>query len=776
MKFGNKRERLLASTIIGGVLMSLAGSAVAQTVISNTGQTDVSNTAKLAGQITQLGEIVVTAQKKSEKLLNVPAAITVLNADSLVQNNDLKLDDYFRNVPGLTLFDNGYGLNKLVIRGVTTGQGETPTVGIYIDDTPIGGSSQLSQGDLLAPDIDPSDLQQIEVLKGPQGTLYGAGAMGGLFKYVTVLPDTHSFSGRIGVDTESVDGGNAGYAVRGAVNIPLIPDQLALRASASTRDDPGWISDIDGEKNVNAAQVQAGRLALLWTPAANFSLELTAMSQVRHSNGLNREPYNFVINQPIYGDLLGSNVPNADDDTMRVQQYNATIKANLGWTSLTSSTSFARSSFSGPIDLTDLLGFFGPDVFGVDNLGISLYQGFATNKLTQEFRLEGKFAPNIDYLAGVFYTNERSAFVQAFNALDATTGQPYGGLPDGVATQCPPNNNLCYGPNNLGYATDASLYQEVAGFGDITYHFTSKFDIEVGGRYAYNWQSYYGTNNGALDGGYTAPTAGASNQGAFTFLVTPEYQLTANQMVYARVASGYRPGGPNYSAPGTGAYQADTLINYEIGFKSDFLDHKAYFDLSAYHIDWSNIQLEEVNSFGELTISNGGTAVVNGLETSGQYRPIRGLTLGANLSYNDAHLTQAVNNGNIYAPSGSRLPYSPHLSGQISADYQFPVFEGWSAKFGGDYSYQGGRASEFAEESDEPRVTLPAYGIISLHAMLIETKYTISVFLKNVANERGFLSSASIASAIADPPRPLDLSTVAIVQPRTFGVSMAAKF
>jgi outer membrane receptor protein involved in Fe transport len=775
MKLGNKRERLLASTIVGGVLLSIAGSAIAQTVSSNNAQTDVADTAKLGGQTTQLGEVVVTAQKKSEKLLNVPTAITVLSADSLVQNNDLKLDDYFRSVPGLTLFDNGYGLNKLVIRGVTTGQGETPTVGIYIDDTPIGGSSQLSQGDLLAPDIDPSDLQQIEVLKGPQGTLYGAGAMGGLFKYVTVLPDSHTFSGRVGVDTESVAGGNAGYAVRGAVNIPLVPDQLALRVSASTRDDPGWINDIDGEKAVNAAQVQAGRLALLWTPAANLSVELTAMSQVRHSDGLNREDYNFLTNQPTYGDLLESRVPNADDDTMRVQQYNATVKADLGWTLLTSSTSFARSSFSGPIDLTYLFGFLG-SAFGVNNLGTSLYQGFATNKLTQEIRLEGKFAPNIDYLAGVFYTNERSAFVQAFNALDEATGQPYGALPDGVATQCPPANNLCYGPDNLGYATDASIYQELAGFGDITYHFTPKFDVEIGGRYGYNWQSYYGTSNGALNGGPLPPTFGASNQGAFTFLVTPEYKLSADQMIYARVASGYRPGGPNYSAPGTSAYQSDTLINYEIGFKSDLLNHKAYFDISAYHIDWSNIQLEGVNSLDELTLSNGGAATVNGFETSGQYRPIKGLTLGANLSYTDAHLTQAVDSGDIYAPNGSRLPYSPRLSGQVSADYQFPVFDGWSAKFGGDYSYQGDRTSDFASSDGQDRITLPAYGVLNLNAMLMEDKYTVSLFFKNVANERGILSSANIASAIADPPKPADLSTVAIVQPRTIGVSLAAKF
>src|ERR1700722_1028484 len=251
-----------------------------------------------------LEEVVVTAQKRTERLQDVPTAITVLDASKLVDKNALSLDDYFRDVPGLTLWDNGDGLMKLVMRGVTTGSGETPTVGIYVDDTPLGGSTQLSQGDSLAADIDPSDLQRIEVLKGPQGTLYGAGAMGGLFKYVTIAPDPNTFSGRVGLDGQSIDGGGTGGAVRGAVNLPLIQDTLALRVSASTRNDPGFIKNVNGEENdVNGHRINSGRVALLWNASDAVSVELTAMLQSIEGHGLNREDYNFVTRQPIYGDL-----------------------------------------------------------------------------------------------------------------------------------------------------------------------------------------------------------------------------------------------------------------------------------------------------------------------------------------------------------------------------------------------------------------------------------------------------------------------------------------
>jgi iron complex outermembrane recepter protein len=709
-----------------------------------------------AVQSPELAEVVVTAQKRVERLQDVPTAITVLDASKLVETNALSLDDYFRAVPGLTLYDNGDGFQKLVMRGITTGDGETPTVGIYVDDTPIGGSTQLSQSDSLVPDIDPSDLQRIEVLKGPQGTLYGAGAMGGLFKYVTVAPDPNTFSGRVGVDGESIDGGGTGGAVRGAVNLPLIADTLAVRISASTRNDPGFIKNINGdENNVNSHRVNNGRVALLWNATDAVSVELTAMLQDSEGHGLDREDYNFVTRQPTYGDLEQSRVPNTDAITVRDDIFNLKIKDDFGWATLTSSSSYSTNKFDGPIDLSYLFSsIFGP-AFGIPDLGIKLTQKFGTDKISQEVRMVSEGDRNVDWIAGFFYTNEHSRYYQNFDPIQTGNGQEITGLP----------------LFSEQYTT--SNYQEFAGFGGVTYHFTKAFDTQVGVRYAYNNQDDNNSVNGFFNGGPPAiGNSGESHQGAFTFMITPEYKFNDDQMAYGRIASGYRPGGPNYTFI-TGfqpPYQSDTLINYEVGFKSDFLNRTAYFDLAAYYITWKHIQLEGENADDALYFSNAGSAVSRGFEASGQYRPIRALTLGGNLTFTDAHLTANAPNG-IYAPAGSQLPYSPRISGQVSADYEVPLTTFWKGGVGGDYSYFGARVSDFQADASIPRPELPAYRVLNLHTGVHDDRYSVNLFVKNVANERGINDAIALSLGKA-----LDQYSVSLIQPRTVGLSLAAKF
>jgi len=734
MTYLNTRAGLMATAAAITLAFVSGGRAAAQTA-GPAPQTEA----------TEVGQVLVTAQKRSEKIQDVPTAITVLRATSLVKTDSVGLADYFRDVPGLVLFDNGYGNNKLVIRGITTGQGETPTVGIYIDDTPIGGSTQLSQGDLLTPDIDPSDLQQIEVLKGPQGTLYGAGSMGGIFKYTTLAPNTNKYSAVFGASFQSVDGGGDGGGVHAGANIPIIPDELAVRFSGQYRQNPGFISDIDGNQNTNSSQSYGGRFALLWTPTDRLSVELSAMSQDRLSNGLNREDYNFITNQPIYGDLLNSRIPHSNDLTMRSDIYNATVKDNFGWATLTSSTSYADGTFAGPLDLSYDFGFFGQD-FGIPNFGTILDQAYTTEKFTQEFRLASNSGGPIDWLAGVFYTHELSHYIQDLDPIFTNTGE---GIP---------------GFGSLSQQTIKSYYQEVALFGSVTYHLTSQFDIQGGLRYAYNNQG-----DANFQGG--PPSLGSSHEGALTFLVTPEYKITEDQMIYARIASGYRPGGPNYTLVAQAPFKSDSLINYEVGFKSDFLDHKAYIDLDAFYIAWNDIQLEGVDSNSEIYFTNGGTAVSQGFEASGQYHPIRGLTLGGNFTYTDAHLTQNAAN-DIYAPSGSRLPYSPRVAGQVSINYDFATDSaGWTPEVGGDYSYFGDRASDFENSITIPRVNLPAYSVVNLHVGLENATYSVTVFAKNLTNSRGINSAAPLSLA-----RTLDQYTVTVIQPLTFGATLQAKF
>jgi iron complex outermembrane recepter protein len=703
----------------------------------------------------QLEEVVVTAQKRTERLQDVPESATVLNADTLLSNHELSLDDYFRSVPGLTFYDNGNGFKELVIRGITTGNSDTPTVGVYIDDTPIGSSTALARGDVMVPDIDPSDLQRVEVLKGPQGTLYGSSNMGGLLKYVTVLPDTQNFSGRVGVDGETVDQGGSGYAVRAAVNVPLIQDMLAVRLSGSYRDDPGYIENVaNGEKNVNHAEVYNGRMALLWTPTDTLSVKLNAIFQLRQAFGLGREDYNLITDQPVEGDLKQIQTPGTNHDREELDLYNLTLDDDFGWAKFTSSSSFTRSSYVGGQDLSSLFNpLLGP-IFGIPNFGVGLGQSFSTDKFSQEFRFDGHLGSNIDWLAGTFYTHESSNFYQIFNPVYTNSGAPIPDLPlltDTVGT---------------------STYQEYAVFGDVTYHFTPQFDIQGGLRVSYNNQHSLFVGNGIDFFGGASVGIGTSSQTVPTFLVTPEYKFSEDFMVYGRIASGYRAGGPNFNVPGHETqFQSDSTVNYEIGLKQDLLEHTAHVEVSAFYITWHNVQLLGVNALDQEFFSNAGSAVSKGFEFSGQYNPVRGLTLAGNATYANAHLTTDAPAG-IYAPSGSQLPYAPEWSGQVSATYTFPLVNKWSGRIGADYSYVGQRYGDFPSSPPPPgRPELPSYGVGNVHAGVDDGKYSADLWVHNVGNERGLL--AANAGQLSGA---LDSYVATIIQPLTVGVSLAMKF
>jgi TonB-dependent receptor-like protein len=234
----------------------------------------------------QLQEVVVTAQKREEKLQDVPVPVTVLSADSLLESNQLRLQDYYATVPGFTVTPSGsQSVTVLSIRGITTGGGTNPTVGIMVDDVPYGASTGLGGADLV-PDIDPGDLARIEVLRGPQGTLYGASSMGGLLKFVTADPSTESVSGRVQTGIETIyNGANPGYNVRGSINVPL-SDTLALRASGFVRQDPGYIDNPVLDTNgINKHDASGGHLSALWRPSDAFSLKVSALVQQIKSDG-----------------------------------------------------------------------------------------------------------------------------------------------------------------------------------------------------------------------------------------------------------------------------------------------------------------------------------------------------------------------------------------------------------------------------------------------------------------------------------------------------------
>ena len=256
-----------------------------------------------ASSTDQLNEVVVTAEKRSERLLSVAAPVTALQSADLERQGADRLTDYAATVPGLNLISSEPGQTVVILRGITTGFGAAiaATTSTYIDDAPYGSATANALGSLATLDLDPSVLQRVEVLRGPQGTLYGASALGGLIKYVTIPPSLTHSSGRIELDGSSVDGGGQGGGVRAMWNGPLINDKLGMSFSAFDRLDPGFIDDPHrNAHNVNSSRVNGGRVALLWQPTDRFSAEFAALAQDSNTGNTSDVDVNSDLT-PIYG-------------------------------------------------------------------------------------------------------------------------------------------------------------------------------------------------------------------------------------------------------------------------------------------------------------------------------------------------------------------------------------------------------------------------------------------------------------------------------------------
>ncbi|MHC1481665.1 TonB-dependent receptor [Frateuria aurantia] len=709
-------------------------------------------------QATDLGAVVVTANKRSERLQDVPSAVSVIDNTRLERQNATSFADYASQVPGLNMISSGTGWTQLVIRGITSGSHQAnATVGTYIDDTPFGSSTIYSAGSMLTPDIDPSDLQRVEVLNGPQGTLYGSNTLGGLVKFVTTPPDTTRASARVSVDSASVKGGGTGAGERAMANIPLIANQLAIRVNVYHRRDPGYITNITtGKKDINQADVSGARAQLLWTPSDKISLRFSALAQNLSSdglanNGIDVDPSNL---KPTYG--LWNQARAAGTGMFKVKYRLSDLSGSfdLGWAKLISTTSFSTLRFNENVDLTDSYGPVLNPALGIENGGYSELQHIALNKTTQEFRLESPTDQTLEWRAGVFWTREHTVDDEDILGFNALTG---------AAVPTPTLGNVVVGP---------ALFTEWAGYGDVTWHASDRFSVLVGARYSSDHTTYAESTVGLLTG--TLNITGHSNDQPVTYLFNPSFKFSEDLMAYVRVASGFRPGGPNVGVPaGLGApltFDPDRLVNYEIGLKSILLDHKMSLDIDAFYIDWSKVQLT-TTADGFSFLGNGGKAFSKGGEINWHYRPVRGLTLNANATYTDAALAQDTGSGTIYGHKGDPLPYVPKWNANVGADYDFPLgMGGWSGFVGGNFSYVGAREADFNSIAG-PRVHLPSYNDIDLHIGANYENWTFEFYAKNLADRHGITSTwQETLSAMVTPYN-------AIYQtPRTVGFSASVDF
>lgn len=696
-----------------------------------------------------LETITVTAQKREERLQDVPLAVTALTAGSLAESHQLQLKDYYASVPGLNVNSIGNGQTNIAIRGISTGGLTNSTVGVTIDDVPYGSSSVLGYGSATVPDIDPSDLSHIEVLRGPQGTLYGASSLGGLLKFVTREPSTEEFSAHVQLDMTQVEKGDLGYGVRAGFNAP-ISDTVAVRASGFYRLDAGFVDNIGVKKDVNETDVYGVRASLLWRPSDALSMRFNVHSQRTEGDGTSQVDVDANL-RPILRELSHERMANTGWYELESDQYSAVINASFAGLDLVSVSAYGVTKYNSLMDSAQFRALAN-NFFGVNGSGF--INDFETRKFSQELRLSSS-GTRFDWLIGAFYTDEDTPADQQVHAVDPATGGTVGLILD------------AYFP---------TTFEELAAFANFTWHVSDRFDIQFGGRYSDIRQTYREVDTGALFGpDPVVTTTPPFDSNATTFVVSPSFKISPDLMVYGRVASGYRAGGPNPGAP-LGlpiSYEPDETVNYELGVKGALLEGMLMFDAAVYYIDWEDIQLQlrdPATSFAYF--ANAGEATSEGLEISLQARPTDGLSIASTLAWNSAELAEPLPPGGPAAAKGDRLPYSAPFTGTLSVDQDFPLAGALTAFAGMNVSHVGKRRTDF-QNPGNIRHELPDYTTWNLRGGVRSDSWTLNVFVNNLSDERGFLNVNPLIQGRATAT---DAFLANYITPRTYGVSFSKSF
>lgn len=733
------RSRYLASTVVHAL-----GCASVVCVIHTAHGQEAGSGRDRAADTNAAGTIatvLVTAQKREERLQDVPVPVAIINTDALAESNQVLLKDYYTRVPNLSLTPGTQSTQVLAIRGITTGRGN-PTVGVTVDDVPYGSSSSLGGGQVV-PDIDPGDLERVEVLRGPQGTLYGASSMGGLLKFVTVDPSTREFNGRLQAGVTSMaKSDDMGYSVRGSLNVPL-GESVAVRLSGFGRQDPGYIDNAQtGERDVNSADAYGGRVSLLWRLSDETSLKLGALVQKIEGDG--SADAHVGLEEFQQRTMIGTGWYDR-----KVQAYDATFQTRLGIVDVTSVTGYNVNAYADSLDFSFGLGSTILPIFGVS--GAPLINDNETKKFTQEIRLSIPITDRLELLAGGYYTDEDSTATQFVFAQNAATGATAGTY---LSVDVP------------------TSYSDLAAFADLTFRFTDRFSVQVGGRQSWLRQEFEQTIITATISGVPSVRRDphtTTEPDVFTYLVTPQFKFTPDVMAYTRFASGYRAGGTNAGVGVPPRYEPDKTKNYELGLKGAFIDGALTLDASVYYIDWVDLQLlVRPQTFSYTT--NASRAESKGVELSVASRPLDGLSISASLAWNDAELTEdlpASGSAVAFGQEGDRLPWSSRFSGSLSLQQEFQLSSSLSAFVGATGSYVGDREGVFRPASNPRRELFPSYTKFDATVGLTSGSWTATAFVNNLTDERGVLWGGIGAT----PP-----FGYFYIQPRTFGMTLTRQF
>ncbi|MDR3513369.1 MAG: TonB-dependent receptor [Caulobacteraceae bacterium] len=768
--------------------------------------------AAAAADSTQVTQVVVTASRRGEQnVQNTPMAIDAYSGRTLQRLNVQSLQDLSKIDPSLSIQSFGANQQQVIIRGISSTTGQT--AGIYVDEAPLeGGFNANLLGD-NTPGLELHDIDHVEVLKGPQGTLFGAGSMSGTVRVITNQPKLDVYEGSVEASAASIDGGNALFDGNAALNIPLVKDQLAARLAVWGDNGGGFIDQTIGSttrSNVNDQHVYGGRFSFLWQPTDRFSL--TGSVNYQHVKVDGAQSWTQYIG-PLYdsgpnaGKELGP-YPAYQNHSPTREPYRSdytlgtlTGRYDLGFGKIIASGSYGHKDElelidTSPSDCANSLcyGAFGfPGVF-------SAHSQF-TN-YTAEVRFSSDFKGPFQLVSGVYYEHDALIYDGAVINSNLATGV----APCDTYAACKAAGLLVAGhpfdpASPVEFANeDRFNVNQYAFYAQGDYKILSNLTATVGIRYfmadlrdeQINQQDISPTfdNNGNCVGGYvcgvvTTPyvsSRSSTHESQPTYNFSLLWKATDNISLYVRAASGFRIGGINEAAtiasqegiPVPSAYQPDSLWDYEGGIKFYAMERKLYVDLAVYHIDWSGEQ-EDALAAGVYNYTlNVGKSEINGLELSSTFHPIAGLTLQGSVTYVDAYLATdlpaSVVDAGTLGRAGDRSPFVPRYTASAVAEYEHTLAGDVLGYGQVSVSY---RSSEYSalEASAAGQATnyytkLPAYTLVDLKAGVRFDNYDVSLFANNVAN-----TVAEVGAKAA-----LDGIRIFPARPRTVGVRVAAHF
>ncbi|WP_022677541.1 TonB-dependent receptor [Novosphingobium sp. B-7] len=702
------------------------------------------------------GSIVVTATKRAVALDQTPIAASAVSGKDLAAANAQSLGDYIARLPGVVFNDYQPGISEVVIRGIAATtyheQGQT-TVGYYLNEVPL-----VEPGFPIAiPDVDTFDLNRVEVLRGPQGTLFGSSTLGGLVNYVVNLADPTKIdaaaSGLVGTTKNSH--GEANYAAKAMINVPLVTDKLAVRLVALQRFDAGYLDNPGtGVNGSNDFRTRGLRGSVVFTPTAATKISYLSSWQDTY---LEDQTY-LDLDHPYI-----RNTARAEPQRTRFWMNSLRLDQDLGGAELTAIGSVIEkhnfTQFSYPYYY----------VTGVTTgSGAAYWAGNANaNIKTAEVRLASKGNTPLRYLIGASYMEARKhSYDQIFQNgaaayIDANPAL-FGGYAGSVLT---PGDRL------YGYLSD-TYNQDVGVFGELTYAPRHDIEITVGGRYFWNRYNATVVNQAGALGGYPGgynPTDAkgyvSNKEDGFTPKVTITARPTKDFLAYATYSEGYRVGGIN---PNAGLlptipvkYNSDRVKNYEMGVKFHALDNRLYVEATVFNIDWKGIQ---ARLFGPAPsyysyVSNAGSANISGVELSATAQLARFASFSTSATVQDARLTAFLPDtfavGGGYA-SGSVLPGSSRWSVANNLKFDFADVA-FKPSFEVAHRYLSSAPVAFGNTA-----TRGNFNIFDLRASVtVGEKLRVMVFANNVFDKFGILNAPFTSQAVP---------AGSIVRPRTLGL------